>query len=77
MALIIESINLAISTSWSMQSKAFERSVRTTAVYPPESRDWGHFSITAIKQCCGLNPFPKPHWYFEKICLGKGESGSA
>ena len=60
-----------------MQSKAFERSVRTAAACPPESRDRRQISIIAIKQRRALNPFRIPDRHFEKDFLGRGKSGSA
>ena len=48
-----------------MQSKAFERSVSSKPNDFPLSTHDIHFSNIVSKQFWALNPFRKPHWYFD------------
>ena len=58
---------LAVSSLWSIQSKAFENSVIREPLKSPLFKNLQYFSVNAIKQCWALYPFWKPHWIFDNI----------
>ena len=59
--------SLAISNSWSRQSKTIERSVRNAPKDLPLSTYLFHFSSIANRQCWVLKPLLQSHWYFDNI----------
>ena len=59
--------SLAISKSWGKQSNTFETPINNAPKIPPESSDSFRFSIIGRRMVNTLNPFPNPHWYWDKI----------
>ena len=52
---------------WSIQSNAFEKSVRRAPNWCPLSINSLNFSIITIRHCWALCPFRKLHWFGERM----------
>ena len=64
--LISYAFSLAIKKSCGRQSNALDWPIRNAPkVFLLSIADF-HFSSTDKRQCWALNPFLKPHWYFDK-----------
>ena len=63
--------NLARSSLWGRQSKAFDRSINKAPKDFPLSTALFHFSINAMRHCCVLYHFLKPHWNLKKYLFMK------